>query len=488
MKKRMLAITLAVLVLAAVSTLSLWAFQQSNSESVGTTYVAATLDQPIPETKIITPKPVPVVQKIEEAPKPVPKPKPKKKVVKKAPSVNVDAKPIPSYVDKSLDWLVKAQFSNGAWGAGSHSAQNIKDPKAVAVDPATTAFSAMALLRTGSTLQKGRYKKPLTKAMEFLLTAVEETPEKSNNITTVRGTQPQSKLGQNIDVAMTTQLLARLVEFGEPDAKQEKAINKALDKCISILQNSQQADGSWNTAGWAPVLNSAMANNALEISKKVGRDVDVKALDRSKDYQESNVSTESGTIDAGKAAGVELYAWSSIQRATAEDAREVQVFLDQAIEEETVKLTDEEAASLSFTTTSSPTAPPPPPPPPAVVEEILIKKAELSPEEAKEAAEVYVKNRVAARAMKDDAVLSGFGNNGGEEYLSYMMTSEALITSNDTNGWDAWHEKMGGLFEKVQNQDGSWSGHHCITSPVFCTAAVIMTLTADRDLDLLSNK
>ena len=39
--------------------------------------------------------------------------------------------------------------------------------------------------------------------------------------------------------------------------------------------------------------------------------------------------------------------------------------------------------------------------------------------------------------------------------------------------------------QKVQNGDGSWSGHHCITSPVFCTAAVVQCLTTDRDATFL---
>jgi hypothetical protein len=38
---------------------------------------------------------------------------------------------------------------------------------------------------------------------------------------------------------------------------------------------------------------------------------------------------------------------------------------------------------------------------------------------------------------------------------------------------------------KIQIANGSWTGHHCITSPVFCTAAVIQCLTADRDEELL---
>jgi hypothetical protein len=32
----------------------------------------------------------------------------------------------------------------------------------------------------------------------------------------------------------------------------------------------------------------------------------------------------------------------------------------------------------------------------------------------------------------------------------------------------------------IQNEDGSWSGQHCITGRTFCTAAALMTLTVDR--------
>jgi hypothetical protein len=44
---------------------------------------------------------------------------------------------------------------------------------------------------------------------------------------------------------------------------------------------------------------------------------------------------------------------------------------------------------------------------------------------------------------------------------------------------------MGERLQKIQNTDGSWSGHHCITSPVFCTSAVLLTLAADRDARML---
>ena len=34
--------------------------------------------------------------------------------------------------------------------------------------------------------------------------------------------------------------------------------------------------------------------------------------------------------------------------------------------------------------------------------------------------------------------------------------------------------------ERIQNKDGSWSGHHCITGRTFCTAAALLVLTVDR--------
>jgi len=34
--------------------------------------------------------------------------------------------------------------------------------------------------------------------------------------------------------------------------------------------------------------------------------------------------------------------------------------------------------------------------------------------------------------------------------------------------------------ERIQNRDGSWSGHHCITGRTFCTAAALLVLLADR--------
>lgn len=373
-----------------------------------------------------------------------------------------EVKPLPAYFQKSLEWLSKAQSESGGWGAGMHAMQGVTDPKAVQVDPATTAFVAMALLRTGSTLNSGPYSQELMKATNCLLQMVSDAPQNHVNITTISGTQPQQKLGQNIDVAMTVQYFARLMPYLQDDAVLAEKVGAAMDFCIQRLQGTQSADGSWNTSGWAPVLNSAMANNALELSQQVGREVDVDALERSRHYQSDNVSSEDGGVATDRAAGIQLYALASAQRATANEAQEVKkAFSDANIAAPAASMDD------------------------AVK---VMEEKGYSSKDAKRMAKAYVSNQKAGEMLQRDDVLSGFGNNGGEEFLSYMMTSESLVATEDAEEWDKWHKRMNGLFEKIQNPDGSWSGHHCITSPVFCTAAVIMTLGADRDALVLKTE
>lgn len=64
-------------------------------------------------------------------------------------------------VRDGLSWLREAQLQNGGYGAGSHSAQHIKDPHAVKADPATTSMAATAFLRSWEYLEKRKlFKKP----------------------------------------------------------------------------------------------------------------------------------------------------------------------------------------------------------------------------------------------------------------------------------------------------------------------------------------
>jgi hypothetical protein len=81
--------------------------------------------------------------------------------------------------------------------------------------------------------------------------------------------------------------------------------------------------------------------------------------------------------------------------------------------------------------------------------------------------------------IADPSFVSGFGSNGGEEFLSYMNISESLVVQGG-QAWREWDAAMSGNLARIQNQDGSWSGHHCITGRNFCTAAALLVLLADR--------
>jgi len=217
-----------------------------------------------------------------------------------------DGEPLPTFVQNGVYWLARAQYGNGGWGAGSHAQQNIRDPKAVQVDPGTTAFAAMALIRAGNDLQKGAYSVNVNSALEYLLGLVERSPEEGVQITDIRGTQPQVKLGQNIDVSLTAQFFTKALPLAKHDASLESRIKNALQKCVRKIEKGQGKDGSWSGAGWAGVLQSAVANNALEMADDLGLDVDAEVLKNSKEYQRSNLNL-SGTgalVRTDKAAGI----------------------------------------------------------------------------------------------------------------------------------------------------------------------------------------
>jgi hypothetical protein len=116
-------------------------------------------------------------------------------------------------IKKALNWVAAAQAPDGGWGAGTYNRQDVLDPHAVSTDPATTALVALSLLRTGNTLDTGSYHVALKKATEYLLRAVENWPSSRPYLTTLEGTQPQQKLGQNIDAILTAQFLTNLLQY-----------------------------------------------------------------------------------------------------------------------------------------------------------------------------------------------------------------------------------------------------------------------------------
>ena len=138
----------------------------------------------------------------------------------------------------------------------------------------------MALLRSGTTLLKGDYSVQLKRALNYLLQSTESSPTESYNITQQTGTQIQTKLGANIDVILTAQFLSNVLDYVGHDAALKQRVQKNLNTCVGKIQRAQDGNGNIAGAGWAGVLQSSFAANALESAQANGAEVNKDALDR----------------------------------------------------------------------------------------------------------------------------------------------------------------------------------------------------------------
>ena len=365
----------------------------------------------------------------------------------------------PPAIERGLAWLVSAQHEDGGWGAGAHTEQEIKDPHAVPADPATTAFAALAFLRVGSTPDRGRFAPASRRATEYLLSVVESAPKEGPLITDMTGTQPQVKLGQLVDTSMALLYFSRLLPRLDPEGSLYPRVDAALDKCLQKVQGAQSVSGAWEGAGWAGVLQSSIGCSALEYARAAGKSVKNDLLATARKYHKDNVDQTTGAVKASDGAGVELYAWSSSARANAAEARAAQELVAKAVREGRV-------------------------PKSAPVSKVTLQDIGLDQDRAEKLANSHEQVKLQMSRLDDESLLQGFGVNGGEEYLSYMQTSETLVLVGGES-WTKWNEEMQKRLPAIQFENGSWGGLHCITGGAFCTSAVLQCLTADRDADLL---
>lgn len=188
-------------------------------------------------------------------------------------------------------------------------------------------------------------------------------------------------------------------------------VSDALDRVISKVMKLQRQDGSFAGQGWAPVLSSAFAHGGLYAAKAAG----------------SHVVTE----DAIARANANMEAQYDARKKAFESGDSAGVQLYSA------------AGALGAAG----------------------REGKMDGDAAKAARE----------AMKDEAFLRGFGTYGGEEHVSYMMTSEALAKVGGDE-WARWDKNIRTRLAFIQRGDGTWRGDHCITSTTFCTAASLITL------------
>ena len=162
------------------------------------------------------------------------------------PKNNAKNDPLIVSVEKGARWLASVQGQNGGWGQDGGETSYVRQGERLESngnDVANTAVAALALRRAGK-----EYQPAVDRAVTFILSNVENSPQEGLTITKVNGTQIQRKLGPYIDTFLTSKLLADL-DGNMGDAQANARVRQSLEKCVAKVEKNQLKDGSWNIAG-----------------------------------------------------------------------------------------------------------------------------------------------------------------------------------------------------------------------------------------------
>jgi len=363
-----------------------------------------------------------------------------------------DPKPLSENVKKGLAWLVQTQHPTGGWGQGEESANmgapagNIKDVPNVA----DTCAATLALVRAGSTPSRGEHAEYIRRGVEFVCGQIEESDSSDLFITKMRGTRLQSKLGTYIDTFLATLLLSE-VKDQMPTAAGNARVEDALIKVMNKIEKNQRPDGTWSNEGWAPALQQAIATKGLNRAAQAGADVDEGVRGKAEDRAMDQFDEKKRDVSDAGSAGVKLYAVAANLGAM-QDSDNTNSVLEKELRERADHAED-----------------------PKEREEAKNRLAGF--EQARD--ELKAAKSSTIERLNDQRFIAGFGSNGGEEFLSYMNIGESLVVDGG-EAWRKWDESMTASLNRIQNPDGSWTGHHCVTGRSFCTSTALLVLTVDR--------
>ncbi|HWO18682.1 MAG TPA: prenyltransferase/squalene oxidase repeat-containing protein [Kofleriaceae bacterium] len=363
------------------------------------------------------------------------------------------AKPLSDTVKRGLTWLAGSQLQSGGWGQGDEAPQLRPNEPAVGIaNVADTSMALLAFVRAGHTPRVGgEHARTVDRGLGFVLSQIEESDSDSLYVSPVRGTRVQAKIGQYVDTFAALMLLTEAKgQMRDPAANAR--LDAALKKTIRKVERNQRDNGSWDDNGWAPVLSQALAAKGLNRAAQSGATVSKQALER------VEAQAKSGDMKVRASAGIGLYG----------DAASTANIRDDA---ETKK------AKASALKAKAKQAPAPVAQSPDVPTKAQIDAADAEAAAATKAA--LDSERALTARLSDQGFVAGFGNNGGEEFLSYLLISETLVQNGGTE-WQRWDSAITQLVGKVQNEDGSWVGHHCITGRTFVTASALLVLLGDR--------
>lgn len=364
----------------------------------------------------------------------------------------VEPKPLSENVHKALTWLIQAQHPGGGWGQGEESAHmgaTLAQLKSVA-NVADTSTATLALIRAGSSPKQGAYAEAVRRGVEFVCAQVEQSDPSSLYVTDARGTRLQMKLGTYIDTFLAAMLMSE-VKGQMPDESGNARVAAVMNKIMDKIERNQKSDGSWDNKGWAPALAQAMASKAINRAAQAGFDVSEDVRGGAENYARERFDQKAGRFSGGGSAGVELYG-AAANLGAMQDSDNTNTALEQGIRDQM------QSASSS-----------------AERDEAQKKLRRFA--EAKR--ELDVARKAVVSRLADPKFMAGFGSNGGEEFLSHMNIGESLVVAGGS-AWKKWDQSMTANLNRIQNPDGSWVGHHCITGRTFCTATALLVLTVDR--------
>lgn len=392
----------------------------------------------------------------------------------------IKPKELSAAVKKGLEYLIKNQQNDGGWnqgggwrsasaGGGRVEGDKVEDSS----DVGNSCFVLLALLRSGSTATGGEYKEAIKRGLKFVIEKVEKSDSDSLYVTDVRNTQLQGKIGQYVDTFLVNLTLA---EFRGKAGDQEKQLVAALEKTMTKIVKHQTADGGFaGNNGWAPTLSVGIANKSITRAKERGAVVDEVVLKRALAQSQAAANgTAPAAVAAGPAAGGTTATPSAPAAARfasmAGDAGVALYRVGQGAGNSqdvvnSLRLDAEMAKKVLADSKASKDDK-------AKAEQKLAEFKKADAENDKLQANL-------GASVRDDRFVAGFGNNGGEEFLSFMNISETMVLKGGKD-WEDWDAKMVKGLEKAQDRDGSWSGHHCITGKTFCTSGALLVLMADR--------
>ncbi|PYS50680.1 MAG: hypothetical protein DMG13_20425 [Acidobacteria bacterium] len=350
-------------------------------------------------------------------------------------------------IDHGAKWLASAQGADGGWGQDGGETSYVRTTErleSTGNDVANTAVAALALLEAGR-----QYQPNVERALDFILKRIEASPSDGLAITDGQGTQIQRKLGPYIDTFLASMLLAKVDgTFSKPTLNAR--VRQALEKCVAKIERNQKSDGSWNIAGgWAPVLGTSMASRSLFEAKQKGVNVSDRVMTSAENYTVNAIRVApAATASASPpppAAGPGAGAGSGVVTGVAGGVLRGSVAADSA----GVPLYQSAQALEQLSRTEN--------------------------DRQKNAKEIAaIKGQLA-----DARFVGGFGSIGGEEFFSYLNIGDSLKRGGGDE-WKKWHTQTTQKILNLQNSDGTWAGHHCITGRVAVTSAAILNLSIDR--------